>query len=59
MGEDIIKKPKKLMMAVTSPTVRGIVTLANDLGIHREDIVYLNREGAEFILVYYGGEELE
>lgn len=43
-------------MAITSPTIRGIVDIARELNIQREDIVTLNKEDNQYILVYYGGE---
>lgn len=51
MGESTTNK---VMMAIVASNIRGIVQLANDLNIQREDIVSLNKEGTEYILVYYG-----
>lgn len=53
MGESNIKNGKS-MLAVNAPTLRAIVSAANDLSIQKEDIVCLTREGNEFILIYYG-----
>jgi hypothetical protein len=55
MGESTTKNGK-VITAIVSPTIRGIVTTARKLSIQREDIVTLTKEGNEYILVYYGGE---
>lgn len=44
---------KKLMLALDAATIRGIVRLANEYEIKREDIVSLVKEGDHFVLVYY------
>lgn len=56
MGESTTKNGK-VITAITSPTIRGIVNIANELSIKREDIVALTKEGNEHILVYYGGKD--
>lgn len=43
----------QVMTALTSATVRGIVRLANDEGIKREDIVSLLKENGQFVLIYF------
>lgn len=53
MGESI-SKDGKILTAITAPTIRSIVKIANELSIKREDIVTLTKEGTEHILVYYG-----
>lgn len=55
MGESTTKDGK-VMMAITSPTIRGIVEASRELNIQREDIVSLTKEDNQYILVYYGGE---
>lgn len=55
MGESFVKDGK-VMLAISSPTIRGIVAAANSLSIQREDIICLTREGNEFVLIYYGGQ---
>lgn len=44
---------EKVMMALTSVTVRGIVNAVNDRGIKKEDIVSLLKEKEQFVLIYY------
>lgn len=56
MGESTIKNGK-VLTAITAPTIRGIVQIANKLSIKREDIVTLTKEGNQHILIYYGGED--
>ena len=56
MGESTIKNGK-VMTAITSSTIRGIVKSANKLSIKREDIVSLTKENNEYILMYYEGED--
>lgn len=48
-------KNGKIMTALVSDTIRGIVNRANKLSIKREDIVTLTKEGNEYILIYYEG----
>lgn len=43
----------QLMVAICSPTLRGIVNESNTLGIKRENIVSLLKENGQFVLVYY------
>lgn len=52
MGEEL--NNNKSITAITSITIRGIVNLARELDIKKEDIVTLVKEGNEFILIYYG-----
>lgn len=54
MGESTIKNGK-VITAITSNTIRGIVDAARELTIQREDIVSLVKEGNEYILIYYEG----
>lgn len=56
MGESTTKNGK-VMTAITSPTIRGIVAIARELSIQREDIVTLTKESNEYILIYYEGRE--
>lgn len=46
-------KDGKVITALTSSTVRGIVDGARELSIQREDIVSLVKEGNQYILIYY------
>lgn len=48
MGEEY-----KFMKALTAQTIRELVKVANELGIRRDDIVSLVREGGQFVLIYY------
>lgn len=50
-------KNGKVITALTSSTVRGIVDSARELSIQREDIVSLVKEGNQYILIYYEGGE--
>ena len=43
----------KVMTALTDTTIRGIVRLANEEGIKREDIVSLLKENGQFVLIYF------
>lgn len=56
MGESTVKNGK-VITAITSPTVRGIVDAARELSIKRDDIVTLTKEGNQHILIYYEGED--
>ena len=50
MGED---KNVKIMYAIYGDTIREIVKQSNELGIQRDAIVSLIKEGGQFILTYY------
>ena len=54
MGESTVKNGK-IITAITSQTIRGIVNTARELSIQKEDIVSLVKEGNEYILIYYEG----
>lgn len=56
MGESTVKNGK-VLTAITSPTIRGIVNIANELAIQKEDIVLITKESNEYILLYYEGRE--
>lgn len=56
MGESTVKDGK-VMTAISSPTIRGIVNIAKELSIQKEDIVTLTKESNEYILIYYAGRE--
>lgn len=43
----------QIMTALTAPTIRGIVSLANEEKIKREDIISLLKENGQFVLVYF------
>ena len=43
----------KVITALTDTTIRGIVRLANEKGIKREDIVSLLKENGQFVLIYF------
>ena len=43
----------QVMTALTDTTIRGIVRLANEEGIKREDIVSLLKENGQFVLIYF------
>lgn len=44
---------EKFMYAIYGDTIREIVNLSNEIGIKREDIVSLIKDGGQFILTYY------
>ena len=46
-------KVHKVMTALTDTTIRGIVRLANEEEIKREDIVSLLKENGQFVLIYF------
>lgn len=50
MGEE---KKIKFMYAIYAPTIRGIVELANEIGIQKEDIVSLLENEGQYVLTYY------
>ena len=56
MGESTVKNGK-VLTAITSPTIRGIVNITNELAIQKEDIVLITKESNEYILLYYEGRE--
>lgn len=43
----------QIMTALVATTIKGIVTLANEEEIKREDIVSLLKENGQFVLVYF------
>lgn len=43
----------QVMTALVATTIKGIVTLANEEEIKREDIVSLLKENGQFVLVYF------
>lgn len=43
----------QVMTALTDTTIRGIVKLANEEGIKRENIVSLLKENGQFVLIYF------
>lgn len=43
----------QVMTALTDTTIRGIIRLANEEGIKREDIISLLKENDQFVLVYF------
>lgn len=43
----------QIMTALSADTIRGVVRLANECGIKREDIVSLLKENGQFVLVYF------
>ena len=43
----------QVMTALTDTTIRGIVRLANEEGIKRENIVSLLKENGQFVLIYF------
>ena len=54
MGEVKTKKSKsKIMTAITSSTIRGIIRKANEKNIKKEDIVSLVKEYTQYILIFY------
>ena len=52
MGENEASK-SKVLAALTSTTIRGIVDSVNFFGIKREDIVSILKEGGQFVLLYF------
>ena len=53
MGE-VTKKESQTMIALMDNTIRGIIKLANEKGIKREDVVAFFRDKDQFVLVYFG-----
>lgn len=51
-----MEKNSKIMHLTSADTLREVVTIANELGIQREDIVGLLNRGEKYYLVYYYGE---
>ena len=43
----------RVMTALISNTIRGIIKTANEKGIKKEDIVSLLKENGQFILIYF------
>ena len=43
----------QVMTALTDTTIRGIVRLAHEEGIKRENIVSLLKENGQFVLIYF------
>ena len=43
----------QVMTALTDTTIRGIIRLANEEGIKREDIISLLKENGQFVLIYF------
>lgn len=41
------------MTVLTDTTIRGIIRLANEEEIKKEDIVSLLKEGGQFVLIYF------
>lgn len=44
---------RQLMSAITNDTVRGIIRLANEIGIKKDNIVSLLRENGQYVLIYF------
>jgi len=44
------------MAALSSMTLRSLISRANELGIRHEDVVSVVRESEAFILLYYKNE---
>lgn len=42
------------MKVIESPTLRGIVNIANELNIKKEDIVAIENKNDIHLLIYYG-----
>ena len=58
MGESTTKDGK-VITAIYAPTVRAIVNAAREFSIQRDDIVSLEREGNQYILIYYEDGKVE
>lgn len=46
----------KTLKDIQAPTLRGIVKIANELNIQKDDVLYLSRENGIYIMLYYGKE---
>ena len=46
-------KDNQIMTVLTGVTIRGIVKVANEEGIKKEDIVSLLKENGQFVLIYF------
>lgn len=53
MAKEEKKEESSYMVAVDSPTMRGIIQAVNDLEIKKEQIVSLVKQGEQYVLVYY------
>lgn len=41
------------MRAIFSDTIRGLVRQVNELGIKKEDIIGIYKEGTQYVLIYF------
>jgi len=53
---DEMKERGQRMAALSSMTLRSLISRANELGIRHEDVVSVVRESEAFILLYYKNE---
>ncbi len=44
---------KKILRAFVAPNIRGVVNQSNELGLSKDDIVSIEKDGDMFILVYF------
>ena len=45
---------ERKMRVIQSPTIRGIVDMANEIGITKEDVVHFTEKNGIQLLIYYG-----
>lgn len=48
-----VEAKETYMEAIYKTTVRGIIQAVNELGIKKEQIVTLIKQGEQYVLVYY------
>jgi len=48
-----MKEETQRMAALSSMTLRNLISKVNELGIQKEDIVKVVKEGESFFLLYY------
>lgn len=47
------KNETKLIQVLSSPSLKRLISSANEMGITKDDIISLNKSEGEFILTYY------
>lgn len=47
------EKVPQILTAVAAPTIRELVTITNEYGIKREDVVTIIKENGQYILLHY------
>ena len=47
------EKVPQILTALAAPTIRELVTITNEYGIKREDVVTIIKENGQYILLHY------